>query len=62
MRDQNKRPSPPKENRGEKMTDVNACERNLCFRCLEPLTDKKEEIKGDFYCAPKCSTIIEKIL
>ena len=48
MRDQNKRPSPPKENRGEKMTDINARERNLCFRCLEPLTNDKKEIKDHF--------------
>ena len=42
-----------------------AKEEGLCFRCLEKLSDdemKKKEVKGDIYCYPKCSEIMEKIL
>jgi hypothetical protein len=56
MRDQRKRPSPPKEKK-EIVETIDARANNLCFRCLIPLLEK-EEVKGNLYCL-KCGKIMK---
>lgn len=58
MRNQNTRPSPPKEI--EEVKPIDAMKENLCFRCLTPLDEGKKELKGDFYCR-KCYEIMKEV-